>query len=987
MSGLETLVGRATVWLGPHGAQGTSGPAGPAGTGSPAGVGTAGSAAGAGSGAGAGGGLWGSGFCVAPGWVLTCAHVLHGPSGDPADRLGADGTRTFLVHGEYGTAAARAGYWIVDDENGGPEQDLALVRLVTPFPDSREPACVWLTDRGDRPVRVCAYGWLAAPGRPPRRWSGRCAVSGADGAHGTLLGPDTEIPHGASGGPVLDPDRGAVVGIVKARRRNRDGGLAIGTTALRGLSHAVPVGDHQLLGPDPYQALIRAHDRWHDPRGRAPGRRGRGSGAARGRARARARDAGGRSGRGGPGAGSRGAWAAAQEALLTGGRGTPGGWGPRDRLTALALLAELPCPEAAADVEDHVAEVLGEEPLWDPASAPRDWRDGHGWLYETADGDEVAFLHYLLSVAATCHASSPGSADALLDWAGERADALPQAQRALLNRVLDLVRDAEHAGHAERAEYAEHTEYAEYAGPSGYARHPERPGYAEHADHAEHVEYVEHAGPVETAATAATADLAETAETAEHTAGERRSGGRSASGPGPATYPHEAARTGYPAHPAHPGQPGRGDRFPDPAYPEALPAQHGPARPVLPGAPVGPYAAPVPVAVREADVRDGGPVVAVELEPALYGGYGGHGAGEGHEAVRFYWRVWTWTGTPDSLRAGERLETGQGATRQELPLQLARPLREAFARTDTATRHARLELAVPPEHFDIDVHLWRPALVGSGLRPDPQDRLFGVHRQVVVRDLSRAGGPPDGAPRPGEHTWGKRWHATLRGALEALALPPAPPASAEPGTTPYGEHPYGDEAFGGAAFADDPYGGGSHGVGPHVGPHVEPDVGPDGAVFGDETRGEGGEDPYGEPFGGGSGAGQGHEHGRWRGHAERLAGAPAHAVPVLCRAGPGGDAALREVVRAGYGLALWSAPRRHPEACAADGCRELLARAAELVREARHAGALPEQLRVLRERISLGDRTADWAEHLVLLYDDPRRPVPGPGPADTLDSP
>ncbi|MDJ1135270.1 trypsin-like peptidase domain-containing protein [Streptomyces iconiensis] len=126
-SRLEVLVGRATVWLGPD-ERCQEGPGGHA--------------------------MWGSGFFVAPGWVLTCAHVLR-PAGEsgPRSRLGEDAARPFLVHGEHGRVRARAGYWLMDGE-GAPEQDLVLVRLL----EETAHSCVWLTDRCDRPFRVTAHG-------------------------------------------------------------------------------------------------------------------------------------------------------------------------------------------------------------------------------------------------------------------------------------------------------------------------------------------------------------------------------------------------------------------------------------------------------------------------------------------------------------------------------------------------------------------------------------------------------------------------------------------------------------------------------------------------------------------------------------------------------------------------------------------------------------------------------------------------------------
>ncbi|GAA2602737.1 trypsin-like peptidase domain-containing protein [Streptomyces axinellae] len=896
---LEALVSRATVWLGPRAVP----------------------EAAAGARRRAQETMWGSGFFVAPGWVLTCAHVVTGLPGD-------DGTGTFAVHGAHGSVPARVGYLLSDAASKAPEQDLALVQVLE---DVAHP-CVWLTDRCDRPFQVEAHGWrVAEPGAAPQRWSGRCAVSGGDGAHGALLGPEAEIPSGASGGPVLDLDRGAVAGIVKAQRRGKDGGLAVVTTALRGFTGAATTSGGGGLGYDPYRALILAHDRWHDPRVPA-------SSTARREAPAPAAHrpgggpAGGPGGRLGPRLGTRAggapgrfheqpnsrapgvSWAAAQETLHRsrtgeGGRDGGDGWSPRDHLTALALLAELPPPGHPSAVAFHVERVLGEESLWMDPAAQHDWRDGHGWLYESPEGEEMAFLHYLSSVAAECAAEAPQKSAVLLDWVDERAQRLPPARRAALRRAA-WAAELESDAYAEPGACADPGASAEgdadaYAGPD---TNPV-PGACAGSG--------AYTGPGARAGSAASTHSAAHAETS----------------PSMACDPATACDTS--------AMPNGGTAVPDARAQSRVPCGDRAA----PGGPDEPPGAPCP-APREADTRDGGPVVAVELERAIYP----RGEGPARDAARFYWRIWTWSEGPESVRAGARRETGQGATRQELPLQLAQPLREAFARVDTDRRRARLELAAPVEHFDIGAHLWRPDLVPRGLRPRPEDRLFGVHRQVVLRDAARVGEPyeeepdagragygtPDGSRCPagearlapgGSHlapgaAWEKRWHAALEGALEALML--HPPQDTEPLV----------DASERLADASGPL---ASAHGPHAGT------------------------------------------------SEPLAGAPDRAVPVLCRTRNGGPDALRDILRAGYGLALWSGHENHPGGCEEEVCGSLLGKAAQLVRDARHAAALPERLRALRERISLGDESAYWAEHMALLYDDPRRPVPRL--TDPLDSP
>ncbi|MER5759359.1 trypsin-like peptidase domain-containing protein [Streptomyces sp. NPDC002082] len=619
--------------------------------------------------------LWGTGFFVAPGWVLSCAHVIPG-----VERPEAVGT--FLVHGRHGSTPARLGYWL----GGGfdPEQDLVLIRLAD---DSVRHTCVRLGDRSDAPSRVTVYGWRAAEGCKPQTWSGHCVINGSDGSSGLTLGPETEIPHGASGGPVLDRDRGVVLGVVKARRRGKDGGLAIAATALRGFARAVPVGGEQGLGREPYRELIRAHDQWHHRMREEPGSEAK-------------------------------SWVAAQEGIVPSGERV---WTPRDSAAASALLAELPPPVSTRELESLIKVAVGEEPLWPGAVAARDWRDGHGWLYETADGDDIAFLHYLLLVARTCAAERPGPAAELERWALQRAGQLPVYYRALLKT------------------------------------------------------------------------------------------------------PRIAAW----------------------------------------------------VAERVAGAEAGGPVVAVELRPDAY-----------RPQDRFHWRIWTWAEEAGCFRAWDEGDEPEGASLAELPYLLSEPLHEIFGRTDTEDGPARLEFVLPVECFDENVHLWRSRLVARTMRPDPADRPFGVHRQVVLRPLER-----EATPRELHR---ERWLGVAEGALETLPL-------------------------------------------------------------------------------------------RWpEAGSEVLEAAPAGAVPLVCRTTGDGAEPLREVIRAGYAVALWRRGDPHQAGCGTP-CGDLEDRVARLLRRARRAGALPEELRMLRERISRADADADWAEPLALLYDDPDRPLPEP--AGLLNSP
>ncbi|MFH0520864.1 trypsin-like peptidase domain-containing protein [Streptomyces sp. M41] len=491
--------------------------------------------------------LWGTGFFVAPGWLLTCAHVL------PLTR-GAEGVGPLRVRGHRLDAPARLGYWL--GGGGDPEDDLALVRV----PEDVEHACVRLTDRCDRPLRVAAYGWRTPQGRTPQRWDGESECNGRDGAFGLTLGPQMEIPSGASGGPLLDREHGVVAGIVKARRTGRDGGLAVSATALRGFRTARPVGGEDGLGADPYGELIRAHDRWHQ--------------AAEGPM----------------------SWVLLQEGIRPGGARC---WAPRDSAQAGALLSALPRPESSAQLQDVIARVLGHEPLWEDETAPVDWRDGQGWLYDDYEDADLRSLHYLRAVAAVTAARAPDAARALERWVERRADRLPDHLRALV---------------------------------------------------------------VEKGVTPSTARNRVCADDGD------------------------------------------------------------------------------------------GPVVAVELIPDLF---------RPHD--RFHWRIWCWRGGAGTVRALDEGPSDEGAALAELPHLLGGPLARAFAQLDAGPRQTRLELALPVEHFDVDVHLWRPGPVVRSLRPHPAERPFGVHRQVVLRCLKRCGEPAD--------MWRERWRGVVEGGLKALPVP------------------------------------------------------------------------------------------------------------------------------------------------------------------------------------------------------------------------
>lgn len=339
------------------------------------------------------GAMWGSGFFVAPGRVLTAAHVL-------LPHLARDRNRVFAVRGGMEVNAgipvlARLEHWLVDEGRGeapSTGEDLALVRLLD---DTVEHECVWLADRPVQHVGVLwAYGYRPGveDGRPcALSWSGDTEMNVREAEYGLRSKPDIEFPPGVSGGPLLDPDTGSVVALIKARRGERDGGLAVSMLTLRRFGAV-------------YGEVMREHDTWH----------GRARGA--------------------------GTWINVQQRDFVRGRTAHGAeWTPHDRRTALKLLAALPPPPDVPTVEALARQAVSGN-QW-PQRQDRSpklyaWRDGHGLLYEGAQPqDAMIMLRYLRLVACYVHARG-GEVDALTGWVEERLVEHP------LSAMADFVREA-----------------------------------------------------------------------------------------------------------------------------------------------------------------------------------------------------------------------------------------------------------------------------------------------------------------------------------------------------------------------------------------------------------------------------------------------------------------------------------------------------------------------------------------------------------------
>jgi hypothetical protein len=189
--------------------------------------------------------LIGSGVFVAPGFVLSCAHVLGTQAGRGGQVLVRWRGRDLSATVAWSSLPAWGRHW--------PYPDLAVLRVDDPVP---EHPCAWLDDRlpgiGDELIAVAyadRYDSGAVAGTTPVGCGGPWPMGEGD----MLQLVDGEIGKGMSGGPILSRHTGGVVGLVKASRQvdSPRGGLA---TPVRGLRRA---------DPDVYRKVLRAHDRHH----------------------------------------------------------------------------------------------------------------------------------------------------------------------------------------------------------------------------------------------------------------------------------------------------------------------------------------------------------------------------------------------------------------------------------------------------------------------------------------------------------------------------------------------------------------------------------------------------------------------------------------------------------------------------------------------------------------------------------------------------
>ncbi|MFG2884833.1 trypsin-like peptidase domain-containing protein [Streptomyces sp. NPDC048297] len=419
------------------------------------------------------GSFLGSGFFVAPNWVLTCAHVIHAEEGGKVtvvyrtspyeDPRAVPGAVAVTLPERVGTLV----------QGGWPAPDLALVRLSEPVGH----ACVYVSERPNPHFggnRVYYAGWTGARGRL-EILDGYLSVEGTISAWSpeeqVRLGQN-ELPPGVSGGPVIDPVRGEVVGVLKSRSDHGTGGTSIGIEQLRTLqapsgapgvnaasgvnaapgangatappgtgqaaAHADPRHrsgtPHHRTGtphhrsgspqhpngtphPDIYQAVVHAHDRYHRDRQQ-------------------------------PSDSPDPTWADIQGEL--GAR--PGRTlSPHERGELLGRLADLP-PPASTHALLGMLRALPNFRLPSLVPAPRGWRDGLGVLYEHArqDGARRLVIDYAMGILAAERERPPSVRDAeraLWDWVSQASRGLDSSYRTELALRRAELLGRPHPGH------------------------------------------------------------------------------------------------------------------------------------------------------------------------------------------------------------------------------------------------------------------------------------------------------------------------------------------------------------------------------------------------------------------------------------------------------------------------------------------------------------------------------------------------------------
>ncbi|MFE9778424.1 trypsin-like peptidase domain-containing protein [Streptomyces sp. NPDC005775] len=350
----------------------------------------------------------GSGFFIAPSWILTCAHVAM---------RGEGGVVNVMFRGDrYSDALTEVPGKVVvalpgtrpPGTSGWPAPDLALIQLRRPA----EHACVYVAERSGALLNrtdIRCVGWVESPGGGLKLFNGTYGANGsygaADDVDQVVLLDNGWVQPGMSGGPVIDFARGEVVGVVKSRLDGQQGGTAVGIERLRTLE--VPSTPIETETDDIYQSVFHAHDRYHADRHNSA-------------------------------VGTERTWTDVQSERPV----PPGGvLGPRLRAALLGRLAELPPPASTRSLLALLDGLPGVYSRYH-RSAPRGWRDGLGVLYETGVRDRQArfevIVRYCMGVLTAdrpCGQLSVTNAKELWGWVKQIADVeLPRG----LRRQLDM---------------------------------------------------------------------------------------------------------------------------------------------------------------------------------------------------------------------------------------------------------------------------------------------------------------------------------------------------------------------------------------------------------------------------------------------------------------------------------------------------------------------------------------------------------------------
>ncbi|MGH3697517.1 MAG: trypsin-like peptidase domain-containing protein [Pseudonocardiaceae bacterium] len=199
----------------------------------------------------------GTGFFVAPGWVLTCAHVVK------------DAARVLVVPARGATeipatVAARSAARVPGPSEFWPFPDLALIRLDAAV----DHPCVLLDTRTPLDEECHAWGYakreeIVAPTGSPASFR----FEGIEGDDYVKLKAGQAAP-GLSGAPLVCPGRRAVVGVMTMTRDQRDdlGGWAAPISALLTGGSGIP-DDLAELGAEILRAnraaVLRDRAPWH----------------------------------------------------------------------------------------------------------------------------------------------------------------------------------------------------------------------------------------------------------------------------------------------------------------------------------------------------------------------------------------------------------------------------------------------------------------------------------------------------------------------------------------------------------------------------------------------------------------------------------------------------------------------------------------------------------------------------------------------------